>query len=166
MKNIVLIGMPYAGKTSVGKVLARKMSKRFFDTDIEIMRTTQKSISDIFLLHGEKYFRSLERNILKKIPVDSNLILSTGGGILTYKNNYLLIKNLGCVIYLYCNQNLILKRLKLYNNNNKAVVTQNNLKEIFSQRHKLYLKTCNFILNCAKKSIEQIAEEILLHQAI
>ena len=98
-KNIILIGFMGAGKTTLGKALAQKLSWSFLDTDDEIEKEEGKSISEIFESRGEEEFRKLEHNYLKKLRL-SNTVLAVGGGMPCFDNNTKLLKEIGHVVYL------------------------------------------------------------------
>ena len=87
MKNIILVGMPGCGKTTMGKKLAQQLGLQFFDCDIEITKKQGKSISQIFEEYGEKYFRSLETETIKSQLPKENCVISTGGGIVEKNEN-------------------------------------------------------------------------------
>ena len=99
-QNIVLIGMPGSGKTSIGRSLAEKTGRRFFDTDDWVKEKTGKSPSHIINEEGEDIFRNLETEALKEICKESSLIISTGGGIVKREVNKKLIRQNGFVIFL------------------------------------------------------------------
>ncbi len=79
-ENIVLIGMPASGKSTVGKILEKKLGKRLIDTDKVIEARAHKSISRIFADEGEEYFRNLEAEVIKEISMENGIIIATGGG--------------------------------------------------------------------------------------
>jgi shikimate dehydrogenase len=99
-RNIVLIGMPGCGKTSIGQALAKKTGREFTDTDEWIVRTSGKSIPAIFEEDGEEVFRRLESEALKTLCKRSGLIIATGGGIVTRAENKNVVRQNGTVIYL------------------------------------------------------------------
>ena len=78
--NIVLIGMPFSGKSTIGKKLAQKMNRQFIDIDEEIVKKVGLSIETIFQKYGENYFRSLENEIIHNLRFENNLVISLGGG--------------------------------------------------------------------------------------
>ncbi|MBO7196677.1 MAG: shikimate dehydrogenase [Clostridia bacterium] len=93
-ENIVLIGMPASGKTTVGKILAKKLGRRFVDTDEAITETMGMSVSDIFKKEGEWAFRRMEEEIIEKLSGEKSLVIATGGGaVLRAKNMYSLKLN-------------------------------------------------------------------------
>ena len=101
MKNIVLIGFMGSGKTTTGKVLKEKTDMTFVDTDELIEAYEGCKISEVFADKGEAYFRRLENETLKNLLSSTdNKVISTGGGIVTNKENIPLLKQLGKVFYL------------------------------------------------------------------
>ena len=100
MENIVLIGMPGCGKTTVGKALAEKLGKAFIDADEELVKLADKSIPEIFAEDGEEVFRAWETKTLTELGKKSGLILSTGGGCVTRDRNYPLIHQNGTIFWL------------------------------------------------------------------
>lgn len=87
MKNIVLIGMPGCGKTTVGQALARQLGKQFVDSDEMLVRMAGRSIPDIFARDGEAVFRDLESQVLAQLGKDSGLVIATGGGCVMQQND-------------------------------------------------------------------------------
>lgn len=87
-ENIVLIGMPGCGKTTIGRLLAKKTGKRFIDTDAEMQRTLGHSAAEIIVEHGEDFFRRIEAMIISAAGRESGCIIATGGGAVTIPENY------------------------------------------------------------------------------
>lgn len=85
--NIALIGMPGSGKTSIGRILAEKLEREFTDSDEEIIKEAGMDIAEIFERYGEKYFRDLETEIIKRISLTGSKIIATGGGAVLRKEN-------------------------------------------------------------------------------
>lgn len=99
-KNIILIGMPGCGKSTVGEMLAAKISRSFIDIDWEIEKRIQMSICDFFAKHGEPAFRKIESEVLDEFTRKSSLIISTGGGVIKNPNNLPLLKQNGIIVLL------------------------------------------------------------------
>lgn len=163
MKNIVLIGMPGSGKSSVAKIFAQEYLYKYVDSDMEIIKKAKINIPDIFKMHGENYFRELESEIIKNIPQDKNLIIALGGGCVTYKKNFDLIKKLGIVIYLFCRPNKIYKNLMSDKTNSRPLIQNySSVKKLFSQRYNLYKNICDYIFDCNKfLSPKQAADKLI-----
>lgn len=100
MENIVLIGMPGCGKSTIGKLLAQITQRRFIDIDIEIERIAQKSIPAIFSEDGEEAFRDWETEVLELYGKESGLIIATGGGCVTRARNYSPLHQNATIIWL------------------------------------------------------------------
>lgn len=98
--NIVFIGMPSSGKTTVGKKLAEKLLKKFVDTDEEIERIFKKSVERIFAENGEAAFRKAEREVIERIGKEKGQVISTGGGAVKAENAYRALKQNGVIVYL------------------------------------------------------------------
>ena len=86
-RNLVLIGMPGAGKSTVGRILAQRTGRELVDTDTCIVSRAGMEISDIFARHGEPYFRDLETEVIRELAVKNGLIIATGGGVPLRKQN-------------------------------------------------------------------------------
>lgn len=97
--NIYLVGMMGAGKTTVGRILARKLKYRFFDTDELIVRVANQSIAEIFDREGEEAFRELETKVLGELSAYQNSVVATGGGIVTRSMNWSYL-HYGVVVWL------------------------------------------------------------------
>ena len=100
MENIILIGMPGCGKSTVGQMLAEKLCRTFVDTDAEIEKMAQKTIPQIFVEDGEAHFRALETRVLAEFGKQSGLVIATGGGCVTQEQNYALLHQNGRIFWL------------------------------------------------------------------
>ncbi len=99
-RNIVLVGMPSCGKTTVGKRLATELSKEFIDSDLEIVEKTGKSIPEIFSAEGEKGFREIETQVLAELSLKQNCVIATGGGAVLNPRNVELLRENGELIFI------------------------------------------------------------------
>lgn len=99
-ENIILIGMPGCGKTTIGKLLAEKLNKPFLDADMELMRMAGRSIPEIFAQDGESTFRQLETETLAALGMRSGTVIATGGGCVTRRENYPLLHQNGTIVWL------------------------------------------------------------------
>ena len=137
--RVILIGFMGVGKTSVGKKLAKKLNFDFIDTDYEIEILANKTIPDIFEQDGEKHFRKLESIILKKFIKKEDVVISTGGGIITTKENYNILKNEEC-------ENL-----------NKKI------EELLSTRYEKYRNVSDILIDINGKNIDEVISQILVY---
>ena len=100
LQNIVLIGMPGCGKSTVGRALAARLGRDFVDLDSEIVRQTGRSIPDIFAWDGEAAFRAMETQAARDVGSRTGLVISTGGGVVTRRENYVPLCQNGVIIHL------------------------------------------------------------------
>jgi len=112
MKRIFLIGYMGAGKTTLGKVLARRMNLSYIDTDQYIEKRYHKRISEIFASEGEERFRDIEHRILLEVSEFEDVIISTGGGLPCFNDNMDIMNDLGTTVYLEASEEELAARLK------------------------------------------------------
>ena len=160
--NIVLTGFMCAGKTTIGRKLAKLLDYNFIDTDIEIEEEQGCSVEDIFKYGGEECFRDMETKVLEKLINVQHSVISTGGGIILREYNQSIIKQIGKQIYLKVSKKELLKRLKKGENrpllkNKDAEVA---LEEMFKDRNLLYEKA-ECIIETGQQTPQQIASEIV-----
>jgi len=148
---IILVGMMGVGKTAIGKLLAASLNREFYDIDTNIEKNYNLKINDIFELYGEKKFRKIEQNEIKNIKKNSKLIVATGGGAFTFKNNYEIINKIGLSIWIKANAKIIKKRVKK-NIKKRPMLKVNNLDDHINN----LLKTRNPIYANAKIHIESM----------
>ena len=140
MENLVLIGMPGSGKTSIGKILADKLDKTFVDTDQEIVRLAGKTIPEIFAQDGEDVFRDFETKVLKDLGKQSGLVIATGGGCVTKKRNEPLLRQNGTIIWLQRDLNRLPK-------DGRPLSQQTDLQDMYRLRQPLYDKFADVIVD-------------------
>ena len=133
--NIVLIGMPMSGKTTLGKLLAEAFNKEFVDIDKEIVKRENKSINEIFELHGEEYFRKIEANLYEEYAKKNGLIISTGGGIVKNIESINRLKENGIIIFVDRNIDKM-----VFNNKRPLSKSKEDIEKLYLERHSLYLK--------------------------
>lgn len=113
MKNIVLIGMPGSGKSSLGRRLARRLRMPLFDTDAMVVERDGRAISDIFAEGGEAAFRDMESACVREAAAQSGVVISTGGGVILRGENMDALKKNGMVFFIDRHPSLILKSASL-----------------------------------------------------
>ena len=161
--NIVLLGHMGSGKSTIGKGLAKRLSIDFIDTDYEIEKFTDTKISNIFLNQGESRFREIEENIIKQI-LDSKekKVIALGGGSFENKNIRALLKGRYISIWLKCNIDILVERLK--KNKNRPLLIGKNIKsEIIKidKVRKINYESADFHYDVSKKQKKIILKEIV-----
>ncbi|HKL60974.1 MAG TPA: shikimate kinase [Acholeplasma sp.] len=141
--NIYLIGMPGSGKTTVGKQLAEKLSQSFIDLDAYIEKNALHFVDEIFEIYGESKFRNLETEALIEVGLCQDIIVSTGGGIVTRKENKKHFK--GPVIYLNTELDIIEKRIK--NDFPRPLLQTKSLDQLFNERMMNYIFFADIIID-------------------
>ncbi len=131
-QNLVLIGMPGSGKTTIGKKLAQILEKEFIDTDALIEQKAGKTIPEIFAEYGEEYFRKLESQVLMEVGVLSNKVISTGGGVVKNKENYFSLKQNGVIFWLQRDINLLASDNRPLSKDKQAI------QNLYDERKDLY----------------------------
>ena len=131
MKNVVLIGMPGCGKSTIGNLLARKLGRKFVDADEEIIQLAGKSIPEIFAQDGEEIFREWETMALEHLGKQSGLVIATGGGCVTRQRNYPALHQNGSIVWLE-------RDLSLLPTQGRPLSQSNRLEEMYAVRKPLY----------------------------
>lgn len=161
-RNIALIGLMGCGKTTVGKVLAKKTGLKYIDSDDFIVKKAKMPISEIFKTQGEPYFRDLEAQTIREISEMQGYIISTGGGAVIRPENLDNLKKSGVVIYLKASPLELYNRTKddtsrpLLNVENPV----NKLEALLEQRKPFY-KTADITVDTEKKPIDDVVKEVL-----
>ena len=164
--KIILIGFMGTGKTAVGKILSDKLNIKFIDMDYEIEKSEKKSINDIFKEHGEEYFRRLEINMLKESLYYEDVIISTGGGLLTSDENLNILKRENKVIFLDGNAETIQKNVSKEIDKRPLLKESKNVYEtiekLLEKRYDKYNSVCDIKININDKNIQEVVSEILV----
>ncbi len=169
MNNIYLVGFMGTGKTVVGKLLAKKLSRKCFDLDKLIEDKEGVSIPEIFSRNGEAYFRRLEKEALKKASNDKEVVVSCGGGVILDKDNIKLMKKTGMLVCLNAAPKVILKRIS-GNKGRPLLNVDNPLKRIellLKMRAPFYAeadKTVNTSQLTIKEVVAKIAKMVIVRR--
>lgn len=161
--NLSLIGFMGVGKTTIGRVLAKKLDMNFIDIDREIERIEARSIAEIFSSEGEKYFRELERKVILQVENKSNTIISTGGGVILNADNISSLHKHSDICLIECDINLIYQRI-LRKKAKRPILNCSDAFEkistLLESRHLLYNNSCDFKIINANEGINEIADKI------
>jgi len=169
--SIFLVGLMGAGKTSVGKVLARRLGKTFYDCDHEIERVTGVKVSVIFDIEGEAGFRARETKVLAELVERRDIVLATGGGAVLSADNRKLLAGHGVVVYLRATAADLWARTR-HDKNRPLLRTADplaRLRELFDERDPLYRSAADIIVDTGDQSLASLAhkleQQLLQHQA-
>jgi len=148
--NIVLIGFMGSGKTSVGKILARQIQKKFIDVDSIIQKEQNSSVTDIFENKGEDHFRALEQKCINELTQKTGQVIATGGGLPIYSS----IPEKSLIVYIDADFDVILNRLPDKERDKRPLLqNESTAKALFTQRINTYKELSNFSVD-ANQSIQ------------
>lgn len=160
-KNIILVGMPAAGKSTVGVILAKKMGYSFLDTDVYLQTREKKLLPEIIESTGVSEFCKIEERHVLSITEKAHVI-ATGGSVVYGKDAMAHLKNNGVVVYLETSTDILLSRI--INPEQRGVVRKpdQSIGSLFEERHPLYLSYADIVINCNYSSSPvATADEIL-----
>jgi len=160
--NIFLVGMMGAGKTSVGKVLARHLGKAFYDSDLVIETRTGVKIPIIFELEGEAGFRAREAAVIAELTALENVVLASGGGAVLDPRNRELLKARGTVVYLRASVNELWNRTR-HDRNRPLLRTADphaRLCELHAQRDPLYREVADLTMETGSQSLKTLVMKL------
>ena len=160
-ENIVFLGMMGVGKTSIGKLVSKKLKLNFIDTDKYIEDKLKMSISKIFLENGESFFRDYEEKITLNILSKKNLVIALGGGAFLNKNIREKILKNHISFWLSLNNNTLIKRIRV--NFKRPIanrMTNNKLIELIKKRSNLYSKAL-YKVNCDNLRKNEVVNQII-----
>lgn len=152
--NIVLIGMPGCGKSSVGNELEKRFSKSFVDSDKVIVEKTEKNIPDIFKEFGEGYFRNLEKDVVQSISLSNSQIIATGGGVVLNSQNIDNLKSNGRIYFI----DRPLESL-VTTDDRPLSSNRSDLEKRYNERYGLYRSFTDVIID-GNGSVNEVAERI------
>ena len=160
-KNLVLVGMMGSGKSSIGKILSKKLEFEFIDTDNKIEEIEKKNISEIFKINGEKYFRNTEETVSLKFLKLNNKVIALGGGGYINPNIRKYIQKKCISVWLDWKNETLINRIKNSKKRPLAIkLNTNEIKKLIIERSKIY-NSSDYKINCDKLIKDQIAKKII-----
>ena len=156
--NLILIGMPACGKSTIGVLLAKTAGKAFVDTDLLIQEDQHALLQDIIDRKGNTYFQQMERQILTGIH-PSNAVIATGGSAVYYEDAMTHLQKIGIIIYLKLSLASIEKRLNNIGTRGVLMSPGETLIDLYQRRTPLYEKYADITISADNLSTEQVVEE-------
>ena len=160
MDNIILIGMPGSGKSTVGVLLAKMMGYGFVDTDLLIQHFEGKKLYEILRDKGNDYFSEIENKIISGVQARQTVI-ATGGSAVFGRNAMEHLSSIGTVVYLKVSLRELRRRVKNFSTRGIMMEENQTLDDIFAERSPLYEKYADITVNCTGGSLQKNAEKII-----
>ena len=162
-RNLILVGMMGAGKTSVGRLLARRLKRTFYDSDEEIERRCGVRVTVIFDIEGEAGFRARESQAIADLCALDEAVIATGGGAVLAEANRSMIAARGTVVYLHARPVHLWHRLR-HDRNRPLLATpdpQRRLEDLYAARDPLYREVADLVLDTGRQSVQALAKDLL-----
>ncbi len=160
MKNIVLIGMPGAGKSTIGVLLAKSTLMDFTDTDLLIQKKYSSALCDIISEKGIEEFLKIENDVICEAEFH-NCVVATGGSAVYGKDAMEMLKKSGTVVYLKVDAAELEKRINNIHTRGIAMKEGTTISELYFERAPLYEKYADITVDCATLTPEQCVDEII-----
>jgi 3-dehydroquinate synthase len=161
--NIFLVGLMGAGKTTIGRLLARRLDMTFIDSDHEIEARTGATIPWIFEIEGEASFRRREADVIRELTSQNGIVLATGGGAVLNATSRALLAERGTVIYLRASVSSILQRTA-HDKNRPLLQTadpRKKLEDLTAQREPLYREIADIVIDTGRPNVQSMVQTIL-----
>lgn len=158
--NLVLIGMPGAGKSTLGVLLAKALGMSFVDTDILIQQRENRLLQDIIDTDGIDSFIKIEEEVISKLNLE-NHIIATGGSAVYSKKAIEHLKENSEIIYLHTTYKEMKKRVTNIKTRGIVIKSGHSLKDAYNERLPLYMEYSNIVVECSGKDIEACIKEII-----
>lgn len=159
-KNLILIGMPGAGKSTIGVLLAKRLGTAFLDTDIRIQTGEGRFLQDLISRHGIRGFREIEERYLLGVPSDCGVV-ATGGSVVYSEKAMAHLKSLGPVIYLQIGLEPLKARLGNLSERGVLMMPGQTIDMLYEERRSLYQKYADSVVSTAGMTPDQVVGLIL-----
>lgn len=162
-RNVFLVGMMGAGKTTAGRLVARRLKRPFYDSDHEIERRCGVKVPVIFDIEGEAGFRQREAAVIAELTGLDGVVLATGGGAVLAPASRRLLAARGTVVYLHAPPEALYERVR-QDRNRPLLATADplaRLRELYAQRDPLYREIADLVLDTGPQSAQALARHLL-----
>lgn len=162
--NIVLVGMRGSGKTTIGKLLEKRLQRKRIEMDDVVVERAGMTIPEMVAIHGWDFLRDIEAKVAKEVGQKNNVIISTGGGVVTRPENVLNLKKNGKIFWLQANVDTLVKRIG--DDPNRPALTdkktpEGELMDVLEHRKKQYEDAADYVITNENKTPEETVEEII-----
>jgi shikimate kinase len=162
-RNVFLVGMMGAGKTTAGRLMARRLKREFLDTDLEIERRCGVQVPVIFEIEGEAGFRQREAAVIAELTARDDVVLATGGGAVLDEANRRHLAARGTVVYLHAPPPALYERVR--QDRNRPLLAgadpQARLQELYAVRDPLYREIADIVVDTGRQSVQNLARQLL-----
>ncbi|WDE97071.1 shikimate kinase [Lentisphaera profundi] len=158
--NIVMVGMPGAGKSTIGVLLAKETSFDFLDVDVYIQGQEHRRLQEIIDLEGIEVFKGLEEKYLCQIDSDG-VIVSTGGSAIYSSKGIQSLSQKGLIIFLKINMQTLEDRLGDFSTRGVVIAPGQTFEELFAERNSLYSAAADLVIECDGKTQDQLVDDIV-----
>lgn len=162
MRNIVLIGMPGCGKSTVGVVLAKNLAMDFIDSDLVIQRSQGARLSELLERYGDEGFREIENRVNGELRAE-NSVIATGGSVVYGEEAMRHLKEIGTVIYLQLSYAQVEDRLGDLHARGVTIKPGQTLRDLYDERCPLYERWADLIIPCDGKRLREVVLTITGH---
>jgi len=164
IQQVVLVGLPGSGKSTVGRQLARRLDLPFSDSDHVIEQRIGCSIRDFFSREGEQAFRDVEESVIAELAVGGEGVVATGGGAVLREANRQNLRKAGQVIYLRSSPEEVHRRVRHDRNRPLLQVDDplGRLRDLYKERDPLYRATAHFAIETGRPSVQTLVNMILM----
>ena len=160
MKNIILIGMPAVGKSTVGVVVAKRIGYEFIDTDLLIQKQERRLLKEIIAEEGNERFLEIENQVNRDLQAE-NAVISPGGSVVYCEEAMQHFKEIGTVIYLHATYEVIYKRITNAKNRGVVLKEGQTLKDLYDERVKLFEKYADYTVSEEGLDLEETIDMVL-----